>query len=267
MTGMNTSHGKKILTRNERRRKRTNTFFMFALVLIAVCFLLFMYLNFFNVKKIEVAGIENGEYTEDEIIEFVGISEGDNLINVRSRKLEEAVEKRFAYVQRADIKKVFPSGVRIELTMYTPEMAIKLGEDVFLLSYEAKVLDSVPVDDKLPENVTLINTAFVKECIVGERLVLDDVSGVDVLCEFYQAFLDNSLHDELTSLDITNKFDVRAKYDDRFDLTFGTYEDVDAKVSLLASIMKGDLWTDASGVIDLSDSREAAVRLTGSAAN
>ena len=71
----------------------------------------------------------------------------------------------------------------------------------------------------------------------------------------------------LTTLDVVDKFNIKATLDDRFEIVFGTYEEADAKVSLLSAVMIGDLWTDASGIIDVSDSREAAVRLTGSAAN
>jgi hypothetical protein len=31
--------------------------------------------------------------------------------------------------------------------------------------------------------------------------------------------------------------------------------------------MSGDIWTDSSGIVDISDAREAAVRFTGSVAN
>ena len=58
MTGGNNTQGRRILSRNEKRRKRTKVFFMFALILIAVLFLVFMYLKFFNIRKIELIGID-----------------------------------------------------------------------------------------------------------------------------------------------------------------------------------------------------------------
>ncbi len=267
MTGTNNSQGGRILSRNERRRKRTNVFFIFALVLIAVFFLVFMYLNFFNIRVIEITGIENGTYTSEEILQFIGVEKGDNLINVRSGVIEESLEKRFAYIKEAKIQKKLPTTLSLELELHEPSMSVELGEDVFLLSSSAKVLDAINGDGEINEGVCSITSPFIKECIEGEQIVFENSEMLDILLDVYSAFEENGLAHRLTSLDITNKFDIKATLDSRFEIIFGTYEEADVKVSLLSAVMSGDLWTDASGVIDISDSREAAVRLTGSAAN
>lgn len=267
MTDTNNTQGRKILSRNEKRRKTTNIFFAFALVLLVVFFLVFMYLKFFNIKKIELVGIENGAYTSDEILGFIGVKEGDNLINIRSGPLEDSLERQFAYIKEANIKKVLPTTLRIEFELHAPSMSVLLGDDVFLLSSKGKVLDSIGVEEEIPDGVCSLTTPFVSECIQGETIVFENEEYLEILLDIYSEFEKNEFAHRLTSLDVTDKFNITAMLDNRFEIIFGTYEEADAKVSLLSAVMSGDLWTDSSGIIDVSDSREAAVRLTGSAAN
>ena len=267
MTGTSNSQGKKILSRRARRSRNTRLFFAFALAVIGIFFLVFMYLNFFNIRKIEFGGISDEVYSPNEILEFIGVQEGDNLINVRAGVLEAALEKRFAYVERAEIKKSFPTTLLINLKLHNPSMAVRLGDDFFLMSSRGKVLDSVSVEEGIPDGVCMLRVPFVEKCIQGESVVFENTEIFDILLDIYSEFEKNELSSRLTSLDVTDKFNITAVLDGRFDIVFGTYEDSSAKVELLSAVMSGDLWTDSSGIIDISDSREAAVRLTGSAAN
>jgi hypothetical protein len=98
-------------------------------------------------------------------------------------------------------------------------------------------------------------------------VLLDSEETFNILMEIYSSFEENGINTYLTHLDITDKFNIKAVLDERFEVIFGSYEEIGAKTLLLKNVYKRDLWTDFSGIIDVFDAREAAVRFTESMAN
>ena len=262
--------GNKIRTiraRAQRKSKGTKIFFICALVILFIFLLVFMYANLFNIKSIKVESPDNAVYSSARIIESSKVEKGDNLIKVKKSEVSSAVTGENPYVKEAVIQKKFPSTLVIKLDYYTPAMALNLGDDIFLMASDGTVLDSVSAEDERPDGVCYINVPFVTECIQGEKLKLENVESYEILTDIYTAFEKNGVAEGLTELDVLDKFNIKACIEDRFDIVFGSYEEAETKTALLAKVLAGDIWTDASGIIDVSDSREAAVRLTGSAAN
>ncbi len=251
----------------ERNSKNGRNFFIFAVIVIFFAFMIFVFCNFFNVKKISVEGLENTAWSEEEIVACTGVKKGDNLFRVNSGEVLEKLYREYPYIKEAEVTKKFPSTLKVSLTFDTPALFAGLGEDVFLLSSDGKVLDALGEGEEIPDGVCEIKLPSVAECFVGETIVFREKEQFDTLIEVYNAFLDSGIAGRLTFLDVTNKFDVDAVVENRFEIIFGTWEAADAKAKLLSEVLSNDIWTDSSGIIDVSDSREAVVRLTGSAAN
>ena len=64
----------------------------------------------------------------------------------------------------------------------------------------------------------------------------------------------------MKSIDFTSRFDIAVDYDGRFTVYFGSADDLDIKVRFLVAILNR-LGSNEKGTIDLSNAREAAVRL------
>ncbi len=250
-----------------RRNRNSRRFFTFALIVLLICFSVFMYFNFFKIRSIEIKGLDTEVYTEAEMLDYLGIGEGDNLLSLRASRLEDELERKFSYVSKAELKRQLPSTLVIELEFHSASMGVVLGDDVFFVSSAGKVLSSDDAELGMPEGVCKIKTPFITECIQGEPLLFETEEPFEILVDVYSQFEAFGLSEKLTYLDITDKFNIKAKLDDRFDIVFGSWEDSESKVKLLSEVMGGDIWTDSSGIVDISDAREAAVRFTGSVAN
>lgn len=262
--------GNKIRTIRERQQKNNRTtklFFVCALAILFIFLLIFMYANLFNIKSIKVESSDDPVYSNARIVESCNVKKGDNLIKVKKSDVSSALTQANPYIKEAVIQKKFPSTLVIKLEHYHPAMALTLGDDIFLMASDGTVLESVNADGDKPEGVCYINVPFVSECIQGERIRLENEEAYEILTQIYTAFEKNGVAEGLTSLDVVDKFNIKASVENRFDIIFGSYEEAETKAGLLAKVLSGDIWTDASGIIDVSDSREAAVRLTGSAAN
>ncbi len=251
----------------EKNTKHGRYFFVFAIAVIFIFFLIFVFLNFFNVKNIAVFGLENSSITPEQIIEICTVKPGDNLFGVKKSRVENAILSKYPYIKEVDIQKAFPKTLKLNITLDTPAMSFVLGEDTFIISSEGKVLDAIGEDEVVPEGICEIVLPSISECIVGEKVGLREEEILETLIETYCAFLDSGIAHRLTYLDATNKFNIDAVLDERFEIVFGSWENAGAKAKLISEVLSNDIWTDASGIIDVSDSREAVVRLTGSSAN
>lgn len=262
--------GKKIYS--IRRQKERNTqqgkrFLVFACAVIFVVFLILVYENFFNVKKVRVTGDFTQEFSGDDILAQSGVEIGDNLFRVNKKEVEQRLLSKFSCIDKVTISKKFPATLILDVDVYTPAMLLQLGEDCYILSHDTKVLKVLGEGEEIPVGVCKIEANSIDECVEGEFVKFENEEEAEILIEIYSAFEKAGIAKRLTYLDTRNKFDIDAVVENRFEIVFGSSEGKEAKTELLSQVLQGDIWTDASGIIDVSDSREATVRLTGSAAN
>ncbi len=251
----------------EKNTKKSKYFFIFAIFVIFLFFLFFVYKNFFNIKVIKAQGLDSSNITEEDVILSSGVVVGDNIFEVNGKKVEEALLAQYPMLESVEARKHYPSTFVLEFTVAVPAMYFTLGEDVFALSASGRVIDALDFTEPLPDGACEIKVPLLSECMVGERVVFEDEKELDTLLEIYEAFRSAGIAERLTYLDTTNKYDVDAVLDSRFEIVFGTWEMAAAKTKLLSEVLSNDIWTDSSGIIDVSDSREAVVRLTGTSAN
>ncbi len=262
--------GKKIYSirrQKEKNSQQGKRFFVFACAVIFIVFLILVYENFFNIKKINVTGSFGEEFSYEEILDVSGVETGDNLFRVDKSEVEENLLLSYSYIDKVTVSKKFPATLVIDVQVHTPAMLVELGEDAFLLAHDTKVLQVLSEGEEVPAGVCKIETNGIDECIQGKLVKFENEEEAEILIEIYKAFADAGIAERLTYLDTRNKFDIDAVVEGRFKIIFGSNEGKEAKAELLSQVLTGDIWTDASGIIDVSDSREATVRLTGSAAN
>lgn len=249
-----------------KKKKNMKIFLIFSLAVFFIFFIIFMYMNFFNIRDVKISGLEGMPYTEEEIILSSGVKKGDNLLSLSSKEVKKKLCDAYPYIKEVDIAKKYPSRLELSLEFYDAAMAIELGEDVFLISSDGKVLGTANDGQSESSALCFIATPFVLNCIEGRLLEFKNEDSFKVLTDIYSSFEKSGIARRLTRLDVQDKYNVKAQIDSRFNVTFGTFENSDEKAELLASVMKEDMWTDVSGEIDVSDSSTAVVRLTGASA-
>ncbi len=249
-----------------KKKKNMKIFLIFALVMFFIFFLIFMYMNFFDIREIEITGLEGSKYTDEEMVSATGVLKGDNLLSLSSKKVKKNLMNAYPYIKEVRVTKKFPAKLKVSLEFYEAAMALELGEDVFLISSDGSVLGAASDEQLESGTYCFITTPFIVKCIEGNSLEFKSEDSFKVLVDIYSAFENNNIAGRLTKLNVADKYNVKAEIDGRFNITFGTYEQSDEKARLLSEVLKGDLWTDASGEIDVSDVSAAVVRLTGAAA-
>ncbi len=256
---------------NKRAEKRKNTGKYFTAFLIVILFLFFLIMafhNLFNIKEIRVTGIsETVPYTSEDISNFLNIKKDTNLLTYNISKAEKSLLYEFPYIKTIEIKRKLPSTLEVTITENKGTLWLELGKDIFILSSEGRVLEIAESPSYDGKQRTLLLTKDVKRCITGEDVVFDKEEKLSILKEITSALEEYSMLEKITELDTTDKFNIKLLYENKFKITFGTFEKAEAKIKLLAEMLKSDIWKDSMGEIDISDPSEALVKFTGNVSN
>ena len=244
-------------SRQDAKQRRRMIFYILLFVFITLAFLAVSFFVFFRIGEIRVTG--NTMYTEEQIMEFIAFKEGDNLFSFDASKAESALRKNLPYLGSVEISRKLPSTIQITVSERTEDMALHLGEEVYLVSGDLQVLGRFAGNEVTP-NITSLYAGSVARCLVGEELTFLDRRTDDNLKDLYECLVENNIQKKVKSIDITSRFDITINYDDRFTVYLASTENIDIKIRFLVAILER-LGSGESGYINLSDHREAAVRL------
>ncbi len=118
----------------------------------------------FNVSNIVVNG--NSILSEERIIDASGISVSKNIFTFQCSKAKDSVEK-LSFVDVAEVKRTFPSGVIINIKECKPIAQITCGQSLYLVvDKSGKVLDTA--DNKEKYDVPEIDNINIMEFEVGK---------------------------------------------------------------------------------------------------
>lgn len=245
--------------RQENKRKRrvivyVSLFLAVSLVFIAVCVAVFL-----KIDKILIKG--NERYSDDQIWEYIPIKKGDNIFAFKAKEIEANINLAYPYIDKVEIKRDFPSTVIVNIEEASPYYYAKIAGDNYYISSELKVLEKLPADvlpDAIFKELKLNN---VKKCVVGNSIDFVDKRTYDAISELNDLFVEYGLDNKISRIDIRSRFDIYFDYNDRFEIYLGDMENAEVKIRFLVEIFN-ELGENATGTIDISDPREAAVALS-----
>ena len=244
-------------SRQDAKQRRRLIFYILLFAVILIAFLAVSFFVFFRISEIRVIG--NAMYTEEQIMEYVSFHTGDNLFSFDAEKTEAALRRNLPYIGDVTVSRKLPSTVTIDVSERTEDLALRLGEEIYLVAGDLQVLGRYGANEVIP-NITKLYTGSVERCIVGERLTFLEGRADDNLKYLYRCLEANRIQKKVRTIDITSRFDITISYDDRFTVYLGSAEDMDIKIQFLVAILER-LGSSERGYINLSDCREAAVRL------
>ena len=103
-----------------------------------VIFLILSTTVFFKIDTITVKG--SSIYTAEEICAASGIKSGNNLIRTNMSKAAANIENTLIYIETAELKRSFPSGVVITVSPCREAISAEYEDGFCLLSEKGKVL-------------------------------------------------------------------------------------------------------------------------------
>lgn len=235
------------------------------LALALVLYLLFAFV-FFKIDTIEVCGIpdENGDvtagssyYTAEEIIRASGAETGGSLVNISKSSIEKNIEKLLPYIGNAQVKRKYPSTLRIIVEDTKADFAVETGGFV-LFDENYKVLETVA---EVPKSCTKLIGVSVDSAEPGSEICFTDEAYKDRIESVMQACEDAQIG-TVTKLDLTNIASVKIVIDGRITLILGTITDLPEKLRTGMKTIEAERENDpyVRIIIDVSEKDRSYVR-------
>lgn len=247
-------------SKQESKQRRRTALYVLLFLVVVIAFLTVGFFRFFRVAEINITGFRS--YTEGQIREQIAIEEGDNLFSFDPEEIEETLRKALPFLGDVSVTRKWPSTVNVEVAERQVDLTMRVGEDAYLLSGDLHVLGKIGGGEIVP-GVTSLTAGAVVRCLVGETVTFrENRMGKDFL-ELFDRIKYYNMKDKIVSIDMSSRFDIYLNYENRFTIYLADVDNADLKLRFLAEILSRLNATDR-GTIDLSDPREAAVRLDDS---
>lgn len=233
--------------RSLHRRRRMSAFYYVMLVLFVLGVGITLCLTvFFRIETVAVEG--KGRYSVQQIRDAAGIKEGDNLLMIDADEAAQRVESLLPYAENVKIEKRMPSVVTISYEEATDAVAIGNRDQLIILSAHYKVLRFA---DELPDGAVWVKGIHIGECEQGGQAVFEDGQEEELLKEVADCIRDTGFTG-LTEFDFSEPANLRARFEDRVTIVFGTQQDLKAKLKLAQSVLDEKIGPNEKGTLTVS---------------
>lgn len=150
----------------------------------------------FNINYISVSG--NSYLSKEQIIEASGLNKNSNIFVFQTKKAVSGLEN-LSFVDAAQVKRVFPTSVKIYVKECTPVAQISCGQSLYLVvDKKAKILDTASVTDKY--DVPVISGIDVSEFEVGKKVKVENEKTFEKILLLSQEIGENSMTEDTQSI-------------------------------------------------------------------
>lgn len=215
---------KQVKNKSRRNRNGSNIHIYAFLTITLISLMVVLSLTvFFKASEITVVGA--GErYSKEDIISAAGLNIGDNLFLADSDLVENNIEEKLAYIEKAELSKKFPSTFKITVKETKPDRIYNIGNNMYALCKGEKVLE---ITDEYFCDYAYYDIP-VKEVKLGKKIVIDKE-----ISETYNELIDainKSKIDNITVISFKNKVDIKLVYNNQLVLKLGTTENINDKL-------------------------------------
>lgn len=245
-----------------------------------VIFLILSTTVFFKIDTITVKG--SSIYTAEEICDASGIKSGNNLIRTNMSKAAASIENTLTYIETAELKRSFPSGVVITVRPCREAISAEYEDGFCLLSEKGKVLktsetpfpDTIviygartkPVTEEMAETEASSGTGNVTSATEKDEAITEDSGettpiptvGSRFECTkanrteiFYRLanVAKSSFSGLANDFDMTDHHNISCVYDGRITVEFGAVTELDYKIKLASEILKDKIGKKTEGTL------------------
>lgn len=251
--------------RMRRRKRMMNIYALVVFVLVATGAVTASLTFLFTVDKIVISG-ESETYTYMEIIDASGISAGDNLIRLNAHAAEQRILDSLLYVETADIKKDYPSTLKIYVTRCIPAFNVPYEKGVLLVSRKGKILAN---NDYFNDDYPIIYGYEPNTFTPGQMVSADNTNKNEAFKALVSRFSKDegtdSMSRSIANIDMSDEYNIVVNYRTGMVFQMGNWNDVEYKLNLAASVMEEDTVKGKKGILRMIGSNQCSFRSSGEA--
>lgn len=220
------------------------------MLLIVACVIL-LTLALFRVRSIEVEG--TAHYTNAEIEEAMGVSQGESLIGLKKTRLAARILAKLPYVESVRITKILPGTLHLDLVeteaLYASESEY---QTTWVLNENEKLLESAEEIQGMP----VVQGNLLLMPISGETAQFEDNTKAEKAKEIVLMLKRAGLYSNVKYIRFDENGSISILYNDRVWLELGTGEQLEYQLGYFLGI-RDQLEDDESGYLDLTFSSES----------
>ncbi|WP_294449417.1 cell division protein FtsQ/DivIB, partial [uncultured Ruminococcus sp.] len=225
-------------TVNKRNIYVASFFAAAALLLIMSMFL------FFNVSDIKIEGVTL--YEQDQILGVGGVSTGQNLVRTNTDIVEKRLKDTLVYIDDVKVTKKFPSTIVISCTEAKKAADIEYKNSYYVLSESGKILETKNPDPT--GEIPVVKGFELKSLSQGDKLASEDSFKADILEELLKD-LNNLGFENIDTIDLTTRSDIKLMYDGRLEIKMGSSVDMEYKLTYLKAVIDESITADYEGTL------------------
>ncbi len=196
----------------------------------------------------------NVKYTAEQVIEKSGIKLGTSLLDIDTEKAREAIIASLAYIDDAEVKKSYPTKIEINVKEAERWYIMKYGNRPFIVSRLGKIIDE-GTDSTLP---VVIGYQPVQPT-VGTMLVSEE-EGKNELPALVLSAAEEAELIGITSIDITDRFEITVIVEDRITLQLGISTQLENKLHIARELIENEISATEKVTVNLSNPEKVYVR-------
>lgn len=231
---------KKLTKKQKKRRAKIKKILKVLLRIIIIIgilvgTILFLFVSpVFNIKEIEIVGAE--EISDSVYRAMSGIDIDENIFSVNKSNIIASMKKE-PYVEKVEVKTIYPSKVRITITERKISYLAEKDGRYFYLDKNGYLLQTnlAPLDYLIIKGCT---TDF-SQMTEGERIDEKDISGFNDLIKIVDAIRNNNIDTKLKSIDVTDETNYILELPDEQKIVMlGDTKDLSSKMAWINYFIK-----------------------------
>ena len=193
----------------------------------------------FRIKEVRISGSE--KYSAEELSSSLGFGKWSNLLLTGKAKTERSLRSAYPSLDEITVRKILPDKLEITVTDSEELYCIELGNDWFTVSDTLRVTSQRQTP---PDGTIELRSCGIVSAVVGEYIVFDRDTHYNYLKNLLECIRAHNISEHIVRVDMSEKFDVKLKYDDRFIIEIGDASNASTKLTLaeayIASLKDGD---------------------------
>lgn len=241
--------------RMRRRNRLRPLYFLVVAVLVAGVGIALSMTAFFNIATIEVGGNKPKQYNEDEIAHASGVHTGDNMMRLNKEEVAQNILDSLVFVEDVQVEKKFPDVLVITVSASRSAFNVVDDSGTLQVSAAGKILKNSPDADSSLPTVTGYEAATRE---AGQKLTSQD-SQKDQIFQTISKKMAGGLTYPITSVDLTDKYDIKLVFDSRVEFEVGNWSELDYKITLAETVLD-QLAPDKIGYLSMIGDHQCSYR-------
>jgi len=185
----------------EEKNRKSGIGMIIFICLLAI-FVFFIAYKYFRVTRIEVQG--NSKVEKAFIGELTGIKIDDNLFAINKNTVKENINAD-PYLEYFDLKRIYPSTVRIEVFERTPIAMVVYGDKGYIIDRDANILELAIENDM---QLIQIEGLQIVDASVGSKLIAENLYEIDALIDIVKDSNFTLLDKNIKKINFNNVNDI-----------------------------------------------------------